>query len=182
MGAAATFVVLLSSTAPVAAWNESAAPQLDSRVLAAWHDPQVAQADQPWHAFLQVDPAANVSEALFQVCRVGKACFAPPAPAQDMGNATFGFASSDAGGGPAVDFQPGWRIGIKWYLRNANGSLDSLPPSPEGQPVCADSAALECQEAHYLAFDLMPAKDASAAPGFLAAVGLLAVAARRRHG
>jgi len=182
LAAAALVASLVVLALPATAWSEADAPKMDGRVLSAWHDPQVPQADAPWHAFLQLKPESNVTGVLFQVCRVGKACFGPPAAAEDMGNATFGFASSLAGGSSPVDFAPGWHIGIKWYLRDANGTLTELPPSPEGMPECVDPAALACQEAHYLTFDLAPATPSPAPPALVFGVALLALAAWRRHG
>jgi hypothetical protein len=143
-----------------------------------------------WHGFLALRPGHAVVSAQYQLCRVGQACFAPPAPAARAGNDTFTFDTADyRAGGQPVDYQAGWRIGVQWILteRAANGTLvqTSFPQGPgPADPACAgDQAAVACQERHYLAFEMPPA--AKAAPAPAAAVTLLlllALGAARRHG
>jgi len=170
---------------------ESEAAALRPDVVAAWHDPANATAGAPWTVWLRLAPGSNVTAAAFQVCRVGQACFNPPTPARSLGNGTFTFSSSDVvAGGHAVQFGPGWRLGVRWLLteRGANGTtrLADFPDAPDGVGPCVDVAALPCQEAHYVAFTLAPAPASAPAPAAACTATLLASAAlaarKGRHG
>ncbi|MFO1532122.1 MAG: hypothetical protein ABR562_00245 [Thermoplasmatota archaeon] len=137
------------------AHDESQAGSLDARVLRAWHEPDGIAGSDTWRASIQLAPGSNVTSALFQVCLVGQACFAPPAPADAAGNRTFTFTSDHAGaaGGPVrLSSDSSHHVGVKWYLQASDGSLAEFPPDPSALPECADAASLQCQEDHYLTF------------------------------
>jgi len=81
-----------------------------------------------------------------------------------------------AGSRRPVEWQAGWRVGVKFILNQTTrlGPVETAFPNGTENP--------DSLEFHYLAFD-MPATKASPAPGPMAAVALLAVAAtlkRRR--
>lgn len=185
--------LLALAALPAAAYDESDAGLLRPDVLEAGHAPAVVQPHTQWQGHLTLRPGHRVVAAQYQICRVGEACFAPPAPATRVGNDTFQFDTADykAGGHP-VDYQPGWRLGVQWLLteRADNGTLRqaAFPAGPDASdPACkGDARALACQERHYLAFDVAPAAaNPAPLPGLVAPVAaLLGVAWRvgRRHG
>lgn len=188
---AGILLALLAWAPPAAAYAEAEAPLLRPDVLEASHSPAAVQPHTQWQGSLALRPGHAVLSAQYQVCRVGQACFAPPAPATRVGNDTFTFHTADylAGGRP-VDYQAGWRIGVQWLLTERDGNGTRTRPFPEGpgpaDPACAGEAqALACQERHYLVFDMPPATRNAPAGGAIAAPGLLALAwagrARRRH-
>ncbi|MFA5943407.1 MAG: hypothetical protein WC876_02960 [Candidatus Thermoplasmatota archaeon] len=177
------FLVVLATLAlglPATAHPESAAPQLRADVLGAGHDPVVVAAHTQWQGFLALAPGSNVTAAFYQVCRVGQACFAPPAPAEKTGD-TFRFdTSAYLANGRPVDYEPGWRLGVTWLLeeRLPNGTTQTVrfPVGPDVlAPECQGEAALACAEAHYLAFDI--AAEPRESPGLPGAMLLLVVAA-----
>jgi hypothetical protein len=141
-----------------------------------------------WQGFLQLRPDSNVTAARYQICRVGDTCFAPPTAATAAGNGTFRFDTNGylANGRP-VDYQAGWRLGVKWLLdeRLANGTMRTVdfPAGPDlTAPGCEGDAALACNEAHYLAFDMPAAsKPAPSLLGSWVAIATLAVAALVRR-
>ena len=186
--AAATAAAL--SAPPSAAHPEAAAPTLRADVVRAGHEPEVVEPHTQWRGFLELQAGTNVTAAFYQVCRVGQACFAPPAPATDVGDRSFRFDTSQylANGRP-VDYQPGWRLGVTWLLeeRLPNGTTQTtrFPVGPDVlAPDCQGEAALACAEAHYLAFDL-PADDRPSpglpVPTVLLALALVAVACASRR-
>jgi hypothetical protein len=181
---------LLALLPVAAAHAEADAGLLRPDVLRAGHAPEMVQAHTQWQGFLVLRPGHSVTAAQYQICRVGSACFAPPAPARRVGDDTFTFetAAYQAGGKP-IDYQPGWRLGVQWILteRAGNATRQTLfpeGPSPTDAGCAGDQMALACQERHYLAFDVAPAAKGAPAPGLAAVlVGLaLAGGARRRHG
>ena len=181
-------LALAAALAPSAGGHpESAAPSLRPDVLAAWHDPPAVEARTQWHGYLQLAPHSNVTAAAYQICRVGLACFAPPTPAQDMGNGTWGFDTTDyTVNGRPVEYGAGWRLGVKWWLTEARADGNVTVQFPQGpdplSPQCDGDAALACAEEHYLAFDVARAPKGSPAPALaLMACALLAVALARRR-
>lgn len=188
--AVVALAVLALVAGPAAAHPESAAPSLRGDVLRAGHLPEVVPPHSQWIGFLDLHPDSNVTAAYYQVCRVGQACFAPPAPAEAVGDKSFRFDTSEylANGRP-VDYEPGWRLGVTWLLeeRLPNGTTQTVrfPVGPDVlAPECQGEAALPCAEAHYLAFDL-PAADRSSpalpVPIALLAIAMTAFAAARRR-
>ncbi len=176
----AALLALALIAAPAGAHPESAAPSLRPDVLRAGHLPEVVAPHTQWQGFLDLRPDTKVTAAYYQVCRVGQACFAPPAPAQSVGNGSFRFDTSQylANGRP-VDYQPGWRLGVTWLLEETlpNGTTQAVrfPVGPDVlAPECQGDAALSCAEAHYLAFDL-PAEERSS-PDLPIPAGVLALA------
>jgi len=148
----------------VSAYDEADAGLLRPDVLEASHAPLLVPAHTQWHGTLVLRDGHDVLSAQYQICRVGQACFAPPAPATRMDNDTFTFdTSSYLAGGRPVDYQAGWRIGVQWLLteRTAdNGTrVEAFPAGPDpSDPACAgDAQSVSCQERHYLAFDMAPA-------------------------
>jgi hypothetical protein len=134
-----------------------------------------------------VTPDSNVTAAHYQVCRVGAACFAPPAPANRTGD-TFRFSTADVPAN-AVDFQPRWQVGVKWVLTARDGYQEAFPQGPDLlSPACQGNASMSCQEQHYLTFFIAeePAKS-TPVPGVpavaLACLGAAVLRLRsRRHG
>lgn len=184
LGFLAAAALALALSVPAAAHPESAAPSLRPDVVRAGHEPEAVQPHTQWKGFLELRPDTNVTAAYYQVCRVGDACFAPPAPAERHGSA-FRFDTSDylANGRP-VDYEAGWRLGVTWLLeeRLPNGTVQSVrfPAGPDVlSPDCQGDAALACAEAHYLAFDI-PAetRGSPGLPAALAPIPLALAAAR----
>jgi hypothetical protein len=180
--------VLLALAMPAAAYDEADAGLLrPDMVLSAGHLPTRVPAHTQWQGILTLRPGNHVLSAQYQVCRVGQACFAPPAPAQRHGD-TFVFDTANyTAGGRSVDYQAGWRIGVQWLLTEDAGMNETRTETfPEGRDLSGAGCAadpLGCQETHYIAFDMEPA--AHAAPGAavlpVAALLLGAAGARRRH-
>lgn len=198
MGRLAVVVVAVAALAaalglaPIADGHpESAAPALRSDVVRAGHEPEVVQPHSQWRGFLELRDGHDVTAAFYQVCRVGDACFAPPAPATAVGEGRFEFDTSEylANGRP-VDYEAGWRLGVTWVLeeRQANGSTMAVrfPAGPDlASPECMGDAALACSEQHYLAFDVAGKAGGRGAPsagvGALATLSLLAAASQSRR-
>lgn len=138
-----------------------------------------------WSGWLQLRDDANVTSARFQVCRVGLACFAPPAPAEPDGANGFRFNTTNLlvqgpEGRVPVEFQAGWRVGVKWFLTDASGATSELPHSD-----CSSASGAACLEDAYLAFTI-PASARGMPSVGPAAIGLaalaLAMAVRRVRG
>lgn len=168
-------VVALVAIPTSSAHPESAAPMLDARVLAVGHEPEPVVPHTQWSGWLLLREDANITSAKFQVCRVGLACFAPPALAERDGSGGFRFNTSNLlvlgpEGRVPVDYQPGWRIGVKWYLTDAAGNTTELPHSP----TCSSASGSACLEDAYLAFTIPETPRATPAPGAVA-LGLLAL-------
>jgi hypothetical protein len=189
-------LLALACTHVAAAYDEADAGLLRADVLEMRHEPAVVPPHSQWNATLVLRPGHAIVAAQYQVCRVGQACFAPPAPAGRVGNDTFRFDTAQylAGGHP-VDYQAGWRIGVVWILSERTPSGPNATRTvtfPEGpsaaDPACAgDAQALACQERHYLAFDMPPATQGASGPGLagvLLVVVVLALVGRSagRHG
>jgi hypothetical protein len=193
-------LTLLAAAALAISWpaagatREADAGALDpARVAAAWHEPAVVPPHTQWHGYLRLQPGTAVEAASYQVCRVGQSCFAPPAPARRLDPLTFAFDTATytvydpaTGQGVPVDYQAGWRIGVKWILseRTANGTRTvEFPSGPSAtDPACAgDAMALACQERHYIAFDMPPAARATPGPALAPLLAGLLLAAGRRH-
>lgn len=185
LAAMALVVAALVGAPAVAAHDEAAAPSLRPDVLRAWHEPAIVEPHTQWRGFLAFTPTSNVTAASYQICQVGRTCFAPPAPATDLGNGTFAFDTRDyTVAGRPVDYEAGWRLGVKWFLaeQGAN-SIIEFPGGPDlASPACAGDASLACSEAHYLSFDMPRAsKPAPLGPLPLAGLVLLAVLLARRR-
>jgi hypothetical protein len=163
---------------------ESEAPTLRPDVVRAWHAPDFPLPHTQWTGSLQLAPDSNVTAAYFQICRVGSACFAPPAAATDVGNHTFRFDTRDyLAGGKPVDYQAGWELGVVWLLdeRLPNGTLHAqeFPVGPDlASSQCQGDAAAACAEAHYLVvwIPLVPHVKGPG-PSWVAIVALLGLAA-----
>lgn len=186
--AIAALAALLAVAAPSGAHPESAAPSLRPDVVRAGHDPEVVEPHTQWQGFLELREDTNVTAAYYQVCRVGQACFAPPTPADRLhrdlaSTVTFRFDTSTyLANGQPVDYEPGWRIGVKWILeeRADDGStrVAYFPDGPEVEsPACQGDAAMACAEAHYLAFDIRDGDRGSPSPSPLSVLLAISVAA-----
>lgn len=181
LAVAAGLAALLACAPSASAHDEAAAPDLRPDVVRAWHEPAVVEPHTQWRGFIAFAPTSNVTAASYQICQVGKTCFAPPTPADRLGNGTFGFDTSDyTVGGRPVDYEAGWRLGVKWFLtetRDTGNATVEFPGGPDlSSPQCAGDAALACSEAHYLSFD-MPAASKDASAGAAALAGLAAAVA-----
>ncbi len=176
------------AVAPAAsAWSEGDAPSLDPRVLSAGHAPAIVTPHTQWTGVLRLKPGSDVASAAYQVCRVGVACFAPPAPARRVDATTFRFDTANytvAGpdGARPVDYLAGWRLGVKWFLTDAAGNTTELPRDAG----CGTTSDVGCLERNYIAFDMPAATRGTPAPTTLSAllvlVGVVLASARRRHG
>ncbi|HEX2065991.1 MAG TPA: hypothetical protein VHI93_04180 [Candidatus Thermoplasmatota archaeon] len=187
---ALALLALLAWLPDAAAYSEAEAASLRPDVVRAGHSPQVVAPHTQWQGFLVLRPGHAVVAAQYQVCRVGEACFAPPAPAVRQGNDTFAFDTANyTVQGRPVDYQAGWRIGVQWILTERVGNAtrqSAFPAGPGDDPACREERmALACQERHYLVFSMAPGVQPSPPPAApLAFLFLLAAAggARRRHG
>ncbi len=195
LSATLAWSVLLTAAAALlpaaAAHAESEAPSLRPDVLAAGHEPANVLPHSQWRGFLRLAPESNVTSASYQVCRVGQACFAPPTPAVHVGSEwRFDTAGYTVNGKP-VDYQPGWRLGVKWWLTETRGDGSNVavefPAGPDASsPECQGDGAAGCAEQHYLAFGVVDNRTHGLpAPGPLAVLGVVAVgvafAGRRRR-
>lgn len=183
MRAALLLGALLLAAAPAAAVDESEAASLRDDVLWTWHEPEVPQPHAQWHGFIQLHPATDVVAVHYQVCRVGQACFAPPTAAKAQGEQVYAFDTSDyKANGQPVDYQAGWRLGVKWFLdeQRENGTVVTaeFPSGPDlSSPECAGDAAMACSERHYFVFTMGgPTGKPSPGMGLPALLVLLAVA------
>lgn len=188
-------ILLVALVVPVASAYEEAESGLlrPDVVVEGRHEPAIVQPHTQWRGVLVLRPGTPVVSAQYQVCRVGQACFAPPAPAQRHGDTfTFDTVNYTANGAP-VDYQGGWRIGVQWILTEQDGNGTRTTLFPEGpaasDPNCLGEAqAVACQERHYIAFDMAPAPKAAPAPEavfvllfLLLSLGLVR-RVRHRHG
>lgn len=171
----------------VSAYDEADAGLLLPQVANVWHAPNIVPPHTQWRGFLQVRPGNATTEivaASYQICQVGKECFAPPHAAQRLDATTFTFnTTSYLANGAPVDYQAGWRIGVKWVLTDAANVSYELPRGlPQTDPACSTGSPA-CAESHYLAFDMPPAPP-KATPGFalqpLIFVSLIAAGLLRR--
>jgi hypothetical protein len=155
--------------------DEAQAPALDPRIAMTWHEPASVPPGTQWEGFLRLAPGHNVTAAYYQVCRVGQTCFAPPTPAEAVGNDTFAFDTTDyTVGGEPVEYQAGWRLGVKWCLQAAQDEAGDCTWVP-----AQDSPA---PEDHYFVFQVQGQPGNSAAAPSLPLLGLmlLALAVARR--
>lgn len=165
-------LLLLAVAVPAAAHPESAAAQLDARVAAAWHQPDPVVPGEQWSGYLRLHDGVAVGNVSYQVCNVADGvCFSYPHPAADLGNGTYRFHTSDylTNLGQPVRWEAGWRVGVRWFLADPDGSGNGtwVPPQQSvGAPI----------EDSYLAFDI-PGEAERGAPGPAMMVPLLALAA-----
>lgn len=177
---AALALLAVAALAPVAlAHPESAAPGLDARVLAAWHEPEPVSPGQQWLGYLRLRPeaAAALGNVSYQVCNVADGvCFSYPHPATPLGNGTYRFDTAHylTNSGQPVAWEAGWRVGVRWFLADMDGNGTWLPPQGAGQAI----------EDSYLAFDIPDGapRGAPAPTAPLLALGLLMGAGVARRG
>lgn len=191
MRAAAVLLLLVALVPLAAAHAESEAPSMRPDVARVWHEPETPAPHTQWDGFLQLRSGSNVTAANYQVCRVGQACFAPPTLAEGPTNGTFRFDTSGyRANGQAIDYQAGWRLGVKWFLYEMSGNGTNMtsrtvefPSGPDlSSPECAGDAAMACSEQHYFVFTMgAPAAKPSPGMGLAALCGLLAAAAFARQ-
>ena len=172
-------VALLLLVPSAGAVPESAAAATHPDVLRAWHEPAEVTPGTQWHGYLQLRPGAAPAQVGYQICNAGDGyCFAPTHDAAALGNGTYRFDTSDylASDGQPVGWQAGWRIGVRWFLADADGNgtwVPRAPPSPTEQVPIEDL---------YLTFD-MPgaARHGAPAPGLVGLLSLLAALALLRR-
>lgn len=155
---AALLLVFLAAAA--AAHPESAAPSLHPDVVRAWHEPEPVEPGTQWSGYLQLRAGHGFANVSYQVCDVADGvCFSFPHPARDVGNATYRFDTADylANGRP-VQWEAGWRVGVRWYLADASGNGTWVPRAP---PEPTEVVPIEDL---YLTFDI-PAGNERGAPG-----------------
>lgn len=166
-----------------------------------WHEPLVVAPGTQWQGYIRFRPNNTIEQVRVQICDVGRVCFAPPIPIQELDldstkelgqiqelqvlpdGATWTFNTTDyrdPGSGQPIKYEAGWRLGMNFILseRLANGSMkDTKFPSGQENP--------EDLEFHYFAFDMPPAAASRGAPTSLIAAALAVVGAalvrRRRH-
>ena len=143
-------LLLACMAAAVSAHPESAAPTLHPAVVRAWHEPETVEAGTQWSGFLQLRPDHGFSNVSYQVCDVADGvCFSFPHPARDVGNATFRFDTVDyLANGQPVEWQAGWRVGVRWFLGDASGNGTWVPRAPPEPTEVVPIADL------YLTFDV----------------------------
>ncbi len=167
------------------AYPESDAAALDPRVEAVGHDPAVPRPGEQWTGFLRFVPGHNVTEARFQICEVGIACFAPPTPMTlDADGRTFRFDTRDyvspVNGEPVawgIDDGEPWNVGYRFVLLS-DQNVTQLPHGldcndPENQYL----EWTECDATHYFVFTMPGAKQAGeTTPGIGVPVLLVSIA------
>lgn len=150
------------------------------------HTPERPEPGSQWEGHLSFSEGHNITEARYQICRVGEACFAAPTLAHQDGD-TFHFDTAeyhDPVYDEPVHYEGGWRIGVQWVFTMEGTEEQILFPEgiPFDDPQC-ETDWLACSETHYLAFDMAEAQESEAIPGVGAAllVALVAASAYRRH-
>lgn len=188
---AATILLLVPHAAAVdeadapAAWQEQFGTDW---VEAAGHSPDPVPPGTQWQGFIRFAAGHNITEARYQICRVGEACFAPPILAASDDGRTFRFDTAhykDPVYDEPIRYEAGWRIGVQWVLTMQESDGPVLFPEgiPFSDPRCDDDP-VGCSETHYIAFDMAEAKRGEDVPGMhlvLLTVALLVVAALRRR-
>lgn len=182
----AILLILLIVGAPVAsAYEESEAPRVRilergvDDVVAVWHEPEIVQPGTQWNGFIQFREGHSIQNVSFQICDVGRVCFAPPVEADQLNGTTWMFdTNAYTRIGKAIQYEAGWRLGTQFILteRMNNGTLE-VYKFPQGieRP--------DYLEFHYFAFDMPEASDKGIpAPGTWAILAALATVAflRRR--
>ncbi len=166
-------LVGLLLVAPAAAVEESAAAEVRLEetgrddVVAVWHEPDEVQPGSQWTGHIQFRAHHNVSNVLYQICRVGTYCFAPPTPAERLNETVWRFDTSNyiqPGSGKPVRYEAGWRVGYQFLLEEPdpagesgddNGTHVTLFPHgiEASDPACQGADAwIACAETHYFAF------------------------------
>lgn len=146
-------------------------------VLRVWHEPEVVEPGTQWNGFIQFKPGHAIEGVQYQICDVGRVCFAPPHDATRLNDTTWTFDTNDyRQQGRPIRYEAGWRLGVAYILeeRLANGTL-TYSTLPEGLENPNDL------EYHYLAFDMPPPRRDTPAPGLLAVLGVLSVAVAWRR-
>lgn len=161
-------LLLACMAAAASAHPEAAAPTLSPLVVRAWHEPDPVDPVGQWSGFLQLRAGHNITMVAYQVCDVADGvCFSFPHGARAVGNDTFRFDTQEylANGHP-VDWQPGWRVGVRWFLGDGSGNGTWVPRAP---PAPTETVPIEDL---YLTFAIPGGKERGA-PGM--SVGLLAL-------
>lgn len=151
-----TVLFLLLLLPAAAAYEESQAARVRmlergvADVVAVWHEPEIVQPGTQWNGFIQFQEGHGIQNITFQICDVGRVCFAPPSPVQRLNETTWSFdTESYQRIGKAINYEAGWRLGTQFILteRMANGTLETYK-FPEGIEEPDDL------EFHYFAFDM----------------------------
>ena len=172
--------LLLLAAVPAVAVPEQEAAGTSPAVVRAWHEPADVVPGQQWHGFLQLAPGQVPARVGYQVCNAGDGyCFAPTHDAQQVANDTYRFDTTDylASDGRPVDWQAGWRVGVRWFLADESGNGTWIPRAP---PAASEQVAIEDL---YLTFDI-PGGEPNGAPAIpapllLAGLALAALLRRR---
>ncbi len=177
---------------------ESEASQVDPRLAAVWHNPDVPQPGQQWTGGVRLVDGHNVTQVLYQICRVGESCFAPPTPAIQQDVNSWSFDTNDyrdpvqdqpVAWGINLAHEDGdtWAVGVQYFFQTADNEppgdavpagIKELPPSD-----CTGECWIDWSASHYFVFT-MPATTESTdrgapGPGLLAIIGGLLVARAR---
>jgi hypothetical protein len=151
-------------------------------LVRVWHEPEVVLPGTQWRGFIMFRPGHDVADVQgFQVCDVGKSCFAPPTSLQRLNETTWMFDTATyipPGTNAPVQYEAGQRLGVRFYIvePGPEGNLTVTTfPSNEGDPLDA--------EAHYIAFDMPPPRRQAAGAQPMAFVAILfaGVLLRRRR-
>ncbi len=187
--ALAVALALALAAAPGAAVPESDAAQTRlaesglADVARVWHEPEPVEPLTQWQGHIQFRADHNVSDVLYQICRVGTYCFAPPTPAERVNDTFWRFNTSDyvqPGSGKPVQYEAGWRVGYQFLLVEGDNTTlfpHGIEPS---DPSCqGEDAWMVCAETHYFAFTVAgtPGDRGAPGPGPLMALSCLALAA-----
>jgi len=175
-------VVLLVLAAPAAAYEEHEAPRVrvvergDDDVVAVWHEPEIVQPGTQWNGFVRFREGHGILNVSFQVCDVGRVCFAAPVEAERLDNDTWTFDTDNYRSlGKPIHYKAGWRLGTQFILteRMPDGTVETYS-FPEGIEKPDDL------EYHYFAFDMPAPATQTPHPWWLAFVALAIAAWRRR--
>ncbi len=194
----AVLVALLLVPAAMAV-PEADAPSIDSRIAEVWHTPDVPKPGSQWQGGIRLHEGHNVTQVLFQICRVGQACFAPPTAANTTDGDTWTFDTNqyrEPVQGRPVQWginQPHeganeWQVGVQYFFVTDESGPGGEPiPHGDGDLPPDDCVTEECYVAwsatHYFVFTMpgvVPEEHAPAMPLVWLLVGL-ALAGRARN-
>lgn len=151
-------------------------------VIGAGHEPRTIPPGTQWSGYITLAENVTFETVRFQICRVGQVCFAPPTPARQIDERTWGFNTTDyraPGSGVLIQWEAGWHLGVRYVIEDQldNGTLRTtiFPAS--------DDLTTAGAESHYLTLYIagQVAKPAPSIPLALLLIALTIVVKIRRR-